>query len=104
MHVVGVKDLKAHLSAWLRRVRTGETVFVTDRNRVVAELRPVTPRPAPRGGTEDVMAGLEEAGEVTRATLSKGGWTWSPRGLGLPPGTAARLIEEGRSDRGAGRD
>lgn len=104
MHVVGVKDLKANLSAWLRRVRTGETVLVTDRNLVVAELRPVPSRPAPRGNTEDVVAGLAEAGEVTRATRSKGGWTWSPPGLGLPSGTAARLIEEGRSDRGPGRD
>lgn len=99
MRVVGVKDLKANLSAWLRRVRTGETVLVTDRNLVVAELRPVPPRPAPREGREDALAGLAEAGELTRAALSKAGWAWSPRGLGLPPGTAHQLIAEGRSER-----
>lgn len=99
MHVVGVKDLKANLSAWLRRVRTGETVLVTDRNLVVAELRPVAPRPAPRGDIQDVLAGLAESGEVTRPTLSARGWTWSPPGLGLPPGTAAHLMAKGRADR-----
>lgn len=99
MNVVGVKDLKAHLSDWLRRVRAGETVLVTDRNLVVAELRPVAPRPAPRGEVRDVLAGLAESGEVTRATLSKPGWVWSPPGLGMSPGTAGRLIAEGRSER-----
>jgi prevent-host-death family protein len=38
---VGVADLKAHLSAHLRRVRDGETIVVTDRDRPVAKLVPV---------------------------------------------------------------
>jgi prevent-host-death family protein len=39
---VGTRELKNKLSHYLRRVREeGETVFVTDRGEVVAELRPV---------------------------------------------------------------
>jgi antitoxin (DNA-binding transcriptional repressor) of toxin-antitoxin stability system len=36
----GVRELKAHLSAYLRDVERGDVVLVTDRGRVVAELRP----------------------------------------------------------------
>jgi prevent-host-death family protein len=36
---VGTKALKNHLSLYLRRVRAGETVTVTDRGVAVAELR-----------------------------------------------------------------
>jgi antitoxin (DNA-binding transcriptional repressor) of toxin-antitoxin stability system len=40
MKSVGIKQLKSRLSEYLRLVRNGETVFVTDRDEVVAELRP----------------------------------------------------------------
>jgi hypothetical protein len=37
MKSVGVKDLKAHLSKYPRLVKSGETVRVTEHNRVIAE-------------------------------------------------------------------
>ena len=37
---VGVRDLKTHLSAYLERVRSGETVIVTTRGKPVARLAP----------------------------------------------------------------
>lgn len=40
MKAVAVKELKNRLSAYLREVARGERVLVTDRGRVVAELRP----------------------------------------------------------------
>jgi antitoxin (DNA-binding transcriptional repressor) of toxin-antitoxin stability system len=40
MKTAGVRDLKAHLSGYLRDVARGDVVLVTDRGRVVAELRP----------------------------------------------------------------
>ncbi len=43
MRVVGIKALKNELSEHLRAVSSGETVLVTDRNRVVAELVPPSP-------------------------------------------------------------
>ena len=38
---VGIRELRADLSRWLRRVRAGEEVVVTDRGRPVARLVPV---------------------------------------------------------------
>ncbi|MGB6992764.1 MAG: type II toxin-antitoxin system prevent-host-death family antitoxin, partial [Thermoanaerobaculia bacterium] len=39
MRAVGVRELKNRLSEYLRLVRSGEDVLVTDRGRVIAELR-----------------------------------------------------------------
>ncbi len=38
---VGVKELRADLSAWLQRVREGASIVVTDRGVPVARLTPV---------------------------------------------------------------
>lgn len=38
---VGVRDLKARLSEYLRRVSQGQTVIITDRGRPVGRLLPV---------------------------------------------------------------
>jgi antitoxin (DNA-binding transcriptional repressor) of toxin-antitoxin stability system len=46
MRTVGIKVLKNKLSEYVRLAASGETVQVTDRGDVVAELVP--PRPAPR--------------------------------------------------------
>jgi antitoxin (DNA-binding transcriptional repressor) of toxin-antitoxin stability system len=40
MTTVGIRELKNRLSDYLRRVRSGEGVLVTDRGEVVAELAP----------------------------------------------------------------
>lgn len=98
MKAVGVKQLKARLSEYLRAVRAGETILVTDRAEVVAELRPAR-RPAPLREPGEVLTLLAEAGEITRAQLAKGRWRWRVRGLGLPRGTAERLLNELRGDR-----
>ena len=98
MKAVGVKQLKARLSEYLRAVKAGEIVLVTDRGEVVAELRP--PRePPPIPESEDALQALAEAGEVTRAHLTKGRWRWKARGLGLEEGTVEALLDELRGDR-----
>jgi prevent-host-death family protein len=99
MKAAGIKDLKARLSEYIRAVRSGETVLVTDRNEVVAEIRPVPRRPLHAGTMEAVLDSLAAAGEITRAQSSRAGWTWEPRSLGLPPGTAGQLLDEIREDR-----
>ena len=38
---VGVRDLKARLSKYLRQVRQGQTVIITDHGRPVGRLSPV---------------------------------------------------------------
>jgi antitoxin (DNA-binding transcriptional repressor) of toxin-antitoxin stability system len=40
------KPLKTRLSEYLRLVRTGETVLITDREKIIAELRPARRQPA----------------------------------------------------------
>ena len=40
MRTVGLRELKNQLSDYVRRVRAGETILVTDRGEVVAEIRP----------------------------------------------------------------
>jgi prevent-host-death family protein len=46
MRVVNVKELKARLSAYLRDVRRGDELLVTDRGEVVARLGPPERGPA----------------------------------------------------------
>lgn len=96
---IGVKELKARLSEYVRLARAGETVLITDRGEVVAELRP--PRRQRPGGEslEEVLQVLADAGEITRPALPKGDWTWKTEGLGLPGGTARSLLDEIRRDR-----
>ena len=55
MQTVGVRVLKNKLSEYLRRVRLGERVLVTDRGEVVAEFLP----PRQGQGGPAVPAGLQ---------------------------------------------
>jgi antitoxin (DNA-binding transcriptional repressor) of toxin-antitoxin stability system len=69
VRTAGVKSLKNRLSEYLRLVAAGETVLVTDHDRVVAELIP--PREG-RGATlEDArLADLVRRGILTPPLLS----------------------------------
>jgi prevent-host-death family protein len=60
----GTKELKNRLSHYLRVVRSGETVDVTDRGEVVAHLH--GPRKARSPSDEAVLAALERDGVLTR--------------------------------------
>jgi prevent-host-death family protein len=60
---VPIRDLKNGLSGYVRRVRRGERIIVTDRGRAVAEVRPIGRE---RLSPAERLARLEEAGEVTR--------------------------------------
>ena len=99
MKSVGVKQLKSRLSEYLRLVRGGETVLVTDRDEVVAEIRPARRRLDSMGSLEEVLELLAERGEITRASLRKRRSKWSAKGLGLAAGSARALLDEIRSDR-----
>ena len=44
MKTTKISDLKAHLSAYLKRVRRGEHLLVMDRDEPVAEISPVAER------------------------------------------------------------
>ena len=59
---MGTKELKNRLSHYLRKVKAGEIVRVTDRGVVVAELRAVKPR---ANDARAILADLEAEGTVT---------------------------------------
>lgn len=99
MKAVGIKQLKARLSEYLRLVKAGETILVTERDEVVAEVRPAHRQPIPREALEEVLDDLAAAGRVTRASHRKQRWTWHVKGLGLPAGTAQATLDEIRGDR-----
>lgn len=99
MKSVGVKQLKSRLSEYLRLVRSGETVFVTDRDEVVAELRPARRQPSTADSLDGLLDSLADKAEITRASLPKRRWTWKAKGLGLAAGSASALLDEIRRDR-----
>ncbi len=55
---VGVRDLKARLSEYLRQIRQGNTVIITDHGRPVGRLIPVEQSP------DDKIKVLQSAGLV----------------------------------------
>jgi prevent-host-death family protein len=64
MKSVGLRDLKNRLSEYIREVRSGEGVLVTDRGEVVAELIPPG-QGSDEGGVPSSLAGLARRGRLT---------------------------------------
>ena len=96
MRSVGLMVLKNKLSEYVRLAAGGETVLVTDRDRVVAEIVP------PREGRSPLLADAMLADAVRR------GWiTPAAVGPGMPPPRAPLTkladllaeLEDDRSDR-----
>lgn len=98
MKAVGVKELKARLSEFLRYVKAGEAVLITERGDVVAELCPTAATYA-LPGPDPALEALEAAGDVSPPRRPKGAWTWGVKGRGLPPGGAEALLARLREDR-----
>lgn len=99
MKSVGIKHLKARLSHYVRMARSGELILVSDRDEVVAELGPVRHQVPDPGSLSSTLERLAREGQVTRAGEPKGGWSWSAPALGMPPETAASLLDDLRKDR-----
>jgi antitoxin (DNA-binding transcriptional repressor) of toxin-antitoxin stability system len=88
MRAVGIKTLKNKLSEYVRLAAGGETILVTDRDRVVAELVP----PAPGRGETLADAKLGEAVRQGWVTQPR---QWMNRELGPPPrGKPVMTLEE----------
>ena len=98
MKTVGVRDLKNKLSEYLRRVRLGESVLVTDRGEVVAELLP----PGHGQGDPSVPAGLQALARRGLLTLGAPGRDLYPallRKQGERRRSVSQLLEEERGTR-----
>lgn len=62
MATVGIRELNQQTSQILDRVRSGETIEITDRGVPIAEIRPV-------GREQSVLARLVAEGTLTPATI-----------------------------------
>jgi antitoxin (DNA-binding transcriptional repressor) of toxin-antitoxin stability system len=98
MKTVGVRELKNRLSEYLRQVRSGESVLVTDRGEVVAEFSP----PGQGSADASVPAGLRALARRGLATLGSPGdvslYQSLPRRR-RGAHTAAQLLDEERGSR-----
>ena len=68
---VGSRELKIRLGTYLRRVRAGASLVVTDRGRPIAEIRPLPTRDL---GLDAKLESLAALGVIS----------WDPRQPGLP--------------------
>ena len=96
MRSVGLKILKNKLSEYVRLAAGGETVLVTDRDRVVAELAP------PREGRstllgDALLADAVRKGWIVPALVATGGPP--PRLPVAPLRDLLRELEKDREDR-----
>jgi antitoxin (DNA-binding transcriptional repressor) of toxin-antitoxin stability system len=98
MKTAGVRELKAHLSGYLRDVERGDVVLVTDRGRVVAELRP--PGAAERAlSPADVRYRKLVADGLLRPAASPGSVRWPSRAEPrLTKGTSQELLDAERGE------
>jgi antitoxin (DNA-binding transcriptional repressor) of toxin-antitoxin stability system len=96
MKTVGIRRLKNALSEYVRQVKDGEEVMVTDRGVVVAELRPPTP-PEMRSGAPPGLAALARRGLLTLGQPNSSG-LYAPVPPLMAHGSAADLLAEERQD------
>ena len=84
MRAVGLKTLKNKLSEYVRLAASGETVLVTDRDRVVAELGP------PGEGRSALL------GDAMLAEAVRHGWVAPPLlgPAGVPPRKPVAKLSE----------
>ena len=94
MASTGIRELKDHLSRYIRRIEAGERIAVTAHGRVVAELVP--PGTRSKGGRRSRFDEIVSAG-VIRPPVEAGDPLEAWPDIRLPRGTAAQLID---SDRG----
>lgn len=93
MRAVGLKILKNKLSEYVRIAAGGETVLVTDRDRVVAELVPPQPGRSPLLADALLADAVREGLIVPPALVTRGA---PPR---KPVMSFAELMKELRDDR-----
>lgn len=94
MKTIGVRELKAHLSRVLRDVGAGDVFLVTDRGRVVAELRQPGVIDSSASAEDRALARLASAGVLRVAERPRP--TYRPSPISSEKGLAKSLIDEDR--------
>ena len=99
MAQVGIRQFKAELSRYLREVRRGRLVYVTDRGEIIAEVS--KPGGAPSSKTVAPAAArlraLEQRGQLRQPARTDRAWTKGAL-VRLKPGTARRLLDADRDE------
>jgi len=96
MKAVGLKVLKNKLSEYVRLAERGETVLVTDRDRVVAEIVPPEKTRSPVLA-DALLAEAVRQGWITPPVLASP--TLLPRNPVMSFGELKRQLADDRSDR-----
>ena len=84
METVGIRELKENLSRYMKRVKSGERIIVTDRKKEIAVIMPL-----------EKKANKEEK---IYQLIQRGMACWSG---GKPEGLSARIVSRGKSVSGA---
>jgi prevent-host-death family protein len=92
MRSIGIRELRQNASQYIRLVKAGETIEVTERGVPVAELRPC--QPSPRG--ESPYEQLVREGKIRKGTQD---WT-SFKPIPVRPGerTLSEILQEMRDE------
>lgn len=96
MRTVGIRELKNRLSEFLRHVRSGERILVTDRGVVVAQLG--QPSAAAEESSYPALLAVAREGKA-RLGAENRPELYEPLEPLLEPGEAARLLEAERGSR-----
>ena len=101
MRAAGVRDVKNKLSEYLRLVRRGETVLVTDRGQVIAQLAPPPTYAPPSLSEDEALRRLAAAGKLRlpRNRIPSPGQGPVTR---VSPEDLASALDDLRSDRAVG--
>jgi len=84
METIGIRELKENLSRYMKKVKSGEKIIVTDRKKEIAIILPL-----------EKKAKEEKIYQLIR----KGVASWSG---GKPVGMRRRIVSRGKSISGAG--
>lgn len=96
MRTIGIRELKAHLSRVLHDVAGGDSFLVTDRGRVIAELRRPGAVDSSASDEDRALARLAAAGVLRVAERPSPIYRPSP--LSSRKGTAKSLIDADRGE------
>jgi prevent-host-death family protein len=93
MKAIGSRELKNRLGAYLRDVREGWTIVVTDRGRPIAELRPIA------AAATDEEARLQELGTLGLVSPRKSTTLPERKRVRIAGKPLSETIAEDRQDR-----
>ncbi|MEI6258827.1 MAG: type II toxin-antitoxin system Phd/YefM family antitoxin [Deltaproteobacteria bacterium] len=79
MERIGIRELKENMSRYMKQVRTGERIIVTDRKNDIAIIMPI---------------GIKSGEEKLYQFIQRGMASWSG---GTPEGMPSRIISKGKS-------